>query len=87
MFSGPYGHLDMGGGVRQWVGDWKDPGYYAASPYRNPMGPRVSTESSKMERGAGYEAGSPLDLEIWHSFSHDIFGATRVTGCRGARDL
>jgi formylglycine-generating enzyme required for sulfatase activity len=37
--ASPYGVLDMGGNVAEWVADYYDPDYYAAAPNRNPSGP------------------------------------------------
>jgi len=36
--AGPFGHLDLGGNVWEWVADVYHPGYYAISPERNPDG-------------------------------------------------
>jgi formylglycine-generating enzyme required for sulfatase activity len=35
----PYGALDMAGNLREWVSDWYDAKFYAASPKSNPTGP------------------------------------------------
>ena len=37
--ASPYGALDMGGNLDEWVADWYDRGYYAYSPADNPKGP------------------------------------------------
>jgi formylglycine-generating enzyme required for sulfatase activity len=48
----PYGAHDMAGNVREWVQDWYDERYYAASPQKNPPGPHNGTE--KVVRGGGW---------------------------------
>jgi formylglycine-generating enzyme required for sulfatase activity len=37
--ASPYGVLDMGGNVREWVADWYAGGYFSVSPYDDPRGP------------------------------------------------
>jgi len=41
-----YGLYDICENVHEWCGDWYDPGYYAASPERNPRGPQTGERRS-----------------------------------------
>ena len=48
----PFGVLDMGGDVREWVGDWYKSTYYKHSPTDNPTGPAKG--ELKVLRGASW---------------------------------
>ncbi len=48
----PYGVLDMGGNVTEWVADWYDSEYYDRSPSRNPTGP--SSGEDRVIRGGSW---------------------------------
>jgi len=50
--ASPYGALDMAGNVREWVADWYDSGYYAASPESNPKGP--ASGDDRVRRGGSW---------------------------------
>ena len=54
--ASPYGALDMGGNVQEWVADWLSWEYYASSPASNPKGP--SSGTSRVMRGGSYAHGS-----------------------------
>jgi len=47
-----FGLYNMTGNVWEWCADWFDPGYYAASPEQNPLGPESGT--SRVMRGGSY---------------------------------
>jgi formylglycine-generating enzyme required for sulfatase activity len=50
--ASPYGVLDMGGNVFEWVNDWYQYDYYSVSPYDNPTGPATGTR--RVLRGGGW---------------------------------
>jgi parallel beta-helix repeat protein len=55
----PYGVMDMGGNVPEWVDDWYDADYYSHSPYSNPPGPGPEGRYLyKVLRGAGWNFSS-----------------------------
>jgi formylglycine-generating enzyme required for sulfatase activity len=65
--ASPFGVLDMGSNVREWVADWYDPNYYHHSPEKNPKGP--DTGEKHVLRGAGW--GDPANYsQVHRRFSH-----------------
>lgn len=50
-----YGLYDMAGNVWEWCADWRDGGYYANSPYNNPLGP--DSGSFRVLRGGSWLYG------------------------------
>jgi sulfatase modifying factor 1 len=57
--ASPYGVQDLAGNLYEWVSDWYDDAFYAASPLRNPRGPVAG--STKVQRGGSY-INSPYRL-------------------------
>lgn len=50
--ASPYGVMDMGGNIREWVYDLFDWDYYNNTPYENPTGPEIGLD--RVVRGGGW---------------------------------
>ncbi len=79
--ASPYGVLNMGGNVREWVADWFDNKYYLSSPDKNPTGPETGTERSL--RGGAYDAFED-DITTFRRFKHEPDSAGLSRGFRCA---
>jgi formylglycine-generating enzyme required for sulfatase activity len=80
--ASPYGALDMAGNVYEWVLDWYDGVYYAASPSSNPQGP--VSGSCRSVRGGSWVNGEKR-VGVTARFSNAPDNAINNVGFRCAR--
>ena len=65
--ASPFGVLDMGGNVREWVQDWFAPSYILQPPYDNPLGP--ASGKLRVLKGASWhdsEKSSIIEARFAH---------------------
>jgi eukaryotic-like serine/threonine-protein kinase len=79
--ASPFGLLDMAGNVWEWVHDYYDASYYAASPATNPPGPLQGEK--RVLRGGSFE-NAAQDLQVTRRFFFDPGAATSSFGFRCA---
>lgn len=79
----PYGIYDMAGNASEWVADWYDEKYYAASPKSNPKGP--ASGDQKVLRGGSFRA-SPTALNSTTRESYSAVDKVLYAGIRCAQD-
>jgi formylglycine-generating enzyme required for sulfatase activity len=79
--ASPVGAYDMAGNVWEWVADWYDGGYYAISPYENPLGPPSSTSNLRIARGGTWMS---LAYQLRSAFRWPI-GPEFITNAPGFR--
>ncbi len=67
--SSPYGLMDCGGNLWEWVNDWYQADYYSRSPANNPPGPASGT--AKVLRGGSWaDVGNYLRVAYRHNYSN-----------------
>jgi len=81
--ASPYGALDMGGNVYEWVNDWYAPDYYDITPASNPQGP--DSDTYKVQRG-GNSGSDWLRLRVAERAVYSPTGTLNGTGFRCAGD-
>jgi formylglycine-generating enzyme required for sulfatase activity len=80
--ASPYGAVDLIGNVSEWVADYYDAAYYAASPAVSPGGPPPS--GARVHRGGGY-LDPPDGVAAWTRLSEDPLHREPDVGFRCAR--
>jgi formylglycine-generating enzyme required for sulfatase activity len=82
--ASPYGVLNMGGNVLEWVADWYDDDYYEVSPYSNPTGPASGTRKSI--RGGNWRSYW-FHIRVASRSKLNYTNASGTTGFRCAADV
>lgn len=81
--ASPYGVMDLGGNVWEWVADWFNSRYYANSPLYNPTGPE--TGSSRVQRGGAWdEEAYGWSVRTTHRYYDSPDGTDYLVGFRRA---
>jgi formylglycine-generating enzyme required for sulfatase activity len=62
----PFGAMDMGGNVWEWVADWYGAGYFKISPSNNPRG--ASSGKYRVLRGGSWGVSHPEILRVSYRF-------------------
>ncbi|MCU0237293.1 MAG: bifunctional serine/threonine-protein kinase/formylglycine-generating enzyme family protein [Acidobacteria bacterium] len=81
--ASPYGILDLAGNVWEWMADFYDPGFYRASPDRDPRSPASGT--SRSVRGGSWANGSEL-IRSANRSSESPVSRLNILGFRVAMD-
>jgi formylglycine-generating enzyme required for sulfatase activity len=74
--ASPYGAMDMGGNLFEWVSDWYDPHYYSISPHNNPLGPDTGTY--KVLHGGFWGGGWHRARAAFRTFQGPIAGSPSI---------
>ncbi|MFC1960652.1 formylglycine-generating enzyme family protein, partial [Chloroflexota bacterium] len=83
--AGPYGHLDLGGNVAEWVSDWYQSNYYGLPEASglNPQGPVTGT--TKVARGGSWDT-VPFFARTMHRQDFDPATQSLFLGFRCVSD-
>jgi sulfatase modifying factor 1 len=91
-----YGLFGIAANIHEWCQDWHDTGFYAASPARNPTGPREGVR--RASRGGSWRHAVTISRSAARSRLHPSFrytdygfrivrGPARASGARGHHSI